>query len=127
MAAGRRRGGILASDRWGNYQPLKGAASRLDGFDCLWERAVVEVIEGKEEAFGAKYIEFKVHRSETDPGLILGSWRFAHGSSTLIDQSTPDSPVATEFRLVVDCADQHGIPFVWVNDPDELFPPWERR
>jgi hypothetical protein len=88
---------------------------------------VVAVIEGKEEAFGARYIEFKVHRSETDPSLILGSWRLAHGSSTLIDQSKPDSPVATEFRLVVDCADQHGIPFVWVNDPDELFPPWERR
>jgi len=78
---------------------------------------VVAVIEGKEEAFGARYIEFKVHRSETDPGLILGSWLFAHGSSTLIDQSRPDSPVATEFRHVVDCADQHGIPFVWVNDP----------
>jgi len=24
--------------------------------------------------------------------------------------------------MSVDCADQHGIPFVWVNDPDELFP-----
>jgi hypothetical protein len=91
------------------------------------ERAVVAIIEGKEEAFGAKYIEFRVHRSETDPGLIVGSWRFAHGSSTLIDQSKPNSPVATEFRQVVDCADQYGIPFVWVNDPDELFPPWERR
>ena len=31
-----------------------------------------------------------------------------------------------EFRQVLDCADQQGIPFVWVNDPDELFPPWER-
>ena len=88
---------------------------------------MVAVIEGKEEAFGARYIEFKVHRSETDPTLILGSWRFGHGSSTLVDQSKPDSPVGPEFQHVVDCADQHGIPFVWVNDPDELFPPWERR
>ena len=88
---------------------------------------MVAVIEGKEEAFGARYIEFKVCRSETDRSLILGTWRLAHGSSTLIDQNKPDSPVATEFRHVVDCADQHGIPFVWVNDPDELFPPWERR
>jgi hypothetical protein len=60
-------------------------------------------------------------------GLVLGSWRFVHGESTLVDQSKPDSPVATEFRHVVDCADQYGIPFVWVNDPEELFPPWERR
>ena len=87
---------------------------------------MVAVIEGKEEAGGARYIEFKVHRSETDPNLILGSWRFAHGESGLIDQSKLDSPVRTEFRHVLDCADQHGIPFVWVNDPDELFPPWER-
>jgi hypothetical protein len=88
---------------------------------------VVAVIEGKEEAGGARYIEFKVHRSKTDPSHILGSWRVAHGQSGLTDQSRPESPVGMEFRHVLDCADQHGIPFVWVNDPDELFPPWERR
>jgi hypothetical protein len=87
---------------------------------------VVAVIEGKEEAGGARYIEFKVDRSPTDPNRILGSWRLVHGESTLIDQSRPDTPIGLEFRQVVDCADQHGIPFVWVNDPDELFPPWER-
>ena len=37
---------------------------------------MVAVIEGKEEAGGARYIEFKVSRSATDPNLILGSWRF---------------------------------------------------
>jgi hypothetical protein len=88
---------------------------------------VVAVIEGEEEAYGAKYIEFRVHRSEADPNVILGSWRFPHGESTLVDQSKPDSPVAVEFRQAVDCADQYGVPFVWVNDPEELFPPWERR
>ncbi len=88
---------------------------------------MVAVIEGKEEAGGARYIEFEVHRSETDPSLILGSWRFAHGDATVIDQSKPNTPVGTEFGHALDCADQHGIPFVWVNDPEELFPPWERR
>ncbi len=87
---------------------------------------MVAVIEGKEEAGGARYIEFKVYRSPTDPNRILGSWRFAHGESTLIDQSKLGTSVETEFRCVVDCADLHGIPFVWVNDPDELFPPWTR-
>ena len=91
------------------------------------ETPVVAVIEGKEEAGGARYIEFKVHRSKTDSSLILGSWRFAHGDSGLIDQSKLDTPAWAEFRHVLDCADQHGIPFVWVNDPDELFPLWERR
>lgn len=88
---------------------------------------MVAVIEGKEEAGGARYIEFRVYPSPTDPNRILGSWRFAHGESTLVDQSKPEAPVGMEFRHVMDCADQHGIPFVWVNDPDELFPPWERR
>ncbi len=85
---------------------------------------MVAVIDGKEEAGGARYIEFKVYRSSTDPDRIVGSWRF--GEPPLIDQSEPDAPVLQEFRLVVDCADQHGIPFVWVNDPDELFPPFMR-
>jgi len=87
---------------------------------------MVAVIEGKEEAGNARYIEFQVYRSSTDPDRIVGSWRFAHGESTLIDQSKLDGPVVMEFRHVLDCADQHGIPFVWVNDPDELFPPFMR-
>ena len=87
---------------------------------------MVAVIEGKEEAGGSRYIEFRVHRSPTDPDRILGSWRLAHGNSTPVDQSRLDTPIGVEFHHVLDCADQHGIPFVWVNDPDELFPPWER-
>ena len=92
----------------------------------LKEAAVVAVIEGKEEAGGARFIEFKVHRSDADPRRILGSWRFPLGEATVIDQSKPDTPAVMEFAHALDCADQHGIPFVWVNDPDELFPPWER-
>jgi hypothetical protein len=88
---------------------------------------VVAVIESREEAGSARYIEFKVERSPTDPDRVLGRWRLVHGQSTLVDESRCDAAVATEFRVVLDCADQHGIPFVWVNDPDELFPPWDRR
>ena len=88
---------------------------------------MVAVIEAKEEAGGARYIEFKVHRSSADPRRVLGTWRLAHGESTPVDQSRHDAAAADEFRFVLDCADQHGIPFVWVNDPDELFPPWVRR
>ena len=88
---------------------------------------MVAVIEAKEEAGGARYIEFKVHRSEADRNLVLGTWRVAHGNSTLIDQSKPDTPAWLELRHVLDFADQRGIPFVWVNDPDELCPPWDRR
>ena len=87
---------------------------------------MVAVIEGKEEAGGARYIEFRIYPSPTDPNIALAAWCFPE-SGTVIDQSKPDTPAWLEFRHVLDCADQHGIPFVWVNDPDELFPPWERR
>jgi hypothetical protein len=86
---------------------------------------VVAVIEGKEEAFGARYIEFTVYRSPADPNLALAAWRYPE-TGTATDQSKHGNTIETEFRFAVDCADQHGVPFVWVNDPEELFPPWTR-
>jgi hypothetical protein len=91
----------------------------------MGELAVVAVVEGKEETAGARYIEFKVCRSPTEPDRALGSWRFPK-SGSVIDQSRLGNTIEADFRFAVDCADQHGIPFVWVNDPDELFPPWTR-
>jgi hypothetical protein len=88
---------------------------------------MIAVIEAKEEAGGAGYIEFTVCRSPTDPERIVGSWRFNGALDAAIDQSRPDSPVETEFRHVLECADQNGIAFVWVNDPDQLFPLWGYR
>ncbi|HUC12235.1 MAG TPA: hypothetical protein VL985_17695 [Stellaceae bacterium] len=92
----------------------------------MQETAVVAVIDEKPEAGAVSFIEFKVHRSPDDPDLVLGSWCYAHGAR-IIDQSKPGTSILTEFRFAVDCADQNGIAFVWVNDPEELFPPWERR
>ena len=90
---------------------------------------MVAVIEEKELAGAAQYIEFKVDRSATDSDRIVGSWQFVGPgtSGTVIDQSKPGTPVRIEFGRVLDCADQHGIPFVWVNDPDELFAPYIRQ
>jgi hypothetical protein len=87
---------------------------------------VVAVIDEREECGDARCIEFRVYRSPTDPDLVLGCWRFPSDGSA-IDESRLGTSVTAEFRCVVDCADQHGIPFVWVNDPDGLFPPWIRR
>ena len=86
---------------------------------------MVAVIDEKEAAGGARYIEFKVYQSPTDPNLALASWRFPE-CGIAIDRSKLGNTIETDFRFAVDCADQHGIPFVWVNDPDELFPPWTR-
>jgi hypothetical protein len=88
---------------------------------------MVAVIDAKEEAGAARYLEFRVERSAADPDRVLGCWRLAHSGSTLVDESRPEAAAAEEFRLALDCADQNGIPFVWVNDPDSLFPPGARR
>lgn len=89
------------------------------------ETVVVAVIDGKEEAGGARYIEFTVYRSPADPALALARWRFP-ATGAAMDESKPGNTIETEFRFAVDCADQHGVAFVWVNDPEELFPPWTR-
>lgn len=87
---------------------------------------MVAVIDEREECGDARCIEFRVHRSLADPTLVVGSWRFPR-SGPAVDQSRFGTSVTTEFRCALDCADQHGIPFVWVNDPEGLFPPWTRR
>ena len=86
---------------------------------------MVAVIEGEEEAAGARYIAFKVYPNPTDPSLPAASWRFPE-NGLVIEESKPGNSIEREFRLAVDCADQHGILFVWVDDPEELFPPWVR-
>lgn len=88
---------------------------------------MVAVIEEKEDAFGARYIEFRVCRSASDSRRILGCWCFRGAGETVIDHSRPGTPVMAEFRHALECADQNGVAFVWVNDPDQLFPPWQRR
>jgi hypothetical protein len=96
-----------------------------DTADRVKEADLVAVIEGKEEAGGARYIEFRVYQSPTEPDRVTASWRFPP-SGTAIEESEPGNSIEAEFRFAVECADQHAIPFVWVNDPDELFPPWVR-
>jgi hypothetical protein len=93
---------------------------------CWEETAVVAVIDDRSEAGGGRYIEFRVHRSADDPARIVASWSLGQADK-LIDGDRPGTTVLMELRFAVDCADQHGIPFVWVDDPEVLFPPWERR
>ena len=86
---------------------------------------MVAIIDDKGEAAGARYIKFTVHQSPADPDRAVASWRFPDRGMA-IEQSKSGNSLEMEFRLAVDCADQHGIPCVWVNDPDQLFPPWIR-
>ena len=86
---------------------------------------MVAIIDERDEAGGSRHIEFEVSRSPTDPDRAVASWRFPD-DGTAIGQSRPGITIEADFRFAVDCADQNGIPFVWVNDPEQLFPPWIR-
>jgi hypothetical protein len=92
-------------------------------------RAMVAIIERKDAAAGAEFIEFRVYRSPADREHILARWQHAReepfGARTApsIAQSTLGTPVEIEFEKVVDYADASGTPFIWVNDPEGLFPP----
>jgi hypothetical protein len=89
---------------------------------------MVGIIERKDDAAGAEFIELRVYRSPTNTDRILGQWQHTNGSRPVIEprlqsqQSTLGTPVEIEFERVVAYSDACGIPFIWVNDPQGLFP-----
>jgi hypothetical protein len=93
---------------------------------------LVRVIEREEDAGAEGCIEFRVSRSRRDPNRIVAQWQDSRlvpdGRKGLIaiDQSQPGIPVEIEFARAVTCVHECGVPFLWVNDPDGLFPPVER-
>ena len=65
------------------------------------------------------------------PNLILRSWQHAVDEHSMgsIGQSVPgilDIPVEIEFQRPRSWAVQYRVPFLWVDDPDGLFPPANR-
>ena len=93
---------------------------------------MVQVIDTAKDAGDAECIRFKVRRSRRDPNLILGSWQHAvdePGRMGSIGQSAPGVlgvSVEIEFQCALSWVAQYGVPFLWVDDPDELFPPDKR-
>jgi hypothetical protein len=81
----------------------------------------VQVIDRLE---GAGVIRFRVHRSSRDPNLILGSWQHAVDENGMasIGQNQLGGSVEVEYQRVRHEAAECGVPFVWVDDPNGLFP-----
>ena len=59
---------------------------------------MVAVIEGKEEAGGARYIEFTVYQSPTEPDRALASWRFPP-SGRAIEESKPGTSIESRISV----------------------------
>jgi hypothetical protein len=89
---------------------------------------MVQVIDKVEDVGGAEYIKFRVYRSPRDPNRILANWQHPVEVNGMVSigQSQLGSPVDIEYQRVFDEAVQYGVPFLWVDDPDGLFPPAKR-
>jgi hypothetical protein len=97
---------------------------------------MVQIIEKQQDAEGAECIKFRVYRSQNPntPDLILGEWQHAteepnpgNPKGALgIANSQLGTPVGIEYEHVKTHADKHGVPFVWVDDPQGLFPSSQR-
>ena len=91
---------------------------------------MVQVIDRMEDAGGAEYIHLRVRRSRVKHDLILADWG-PHGVDepgrmASIGQSQLGTPVELEFKHAFNEAVQYGVPFLWVDDPEGLFPPAKR-
>jgi hypothetical protein len=88
---------------------------------------MVQVIDRMEDADGARYIHFRVYRTKSpvNPNGILGRWQHAANEGS-IGRSQLGTPVKLEFKRAFNEAVKYGVPFLWVDDPDGLFPPADR-
>jgi hypothetical protein len=102
-----------------------GTAMTVEG---KWEMPMVQVVERKEDAGEAGYIEFRVYQKPTDPAVILGEMSFVESESgaASITTSNLGALVEGEYLKTLDYANQRRIPFVWINDPGGLFPASKR-
>ncbi len=91
---------------------------------------MVAIIERREEAGQAPYVEFRVHADSAAGTAAVGSWQYREhaGPRAALKawEHETGSPVDEVFRDAIRFAVEHGIPFVWVNDPGRLFPSEKR-
>ena len=76
----------------------------------------------------AECFKLRVRRSSRDPNLILGDWQHAadeHGMAS-IGQSQLGGSVDLEYKRAYNEAIEYGVLFLWVDDPNGLFPPAKR-
>jgi hypothetical protein len=110
----------------------KGESQPFPPFIILECDVLVQIIEKMKDAGSAEFIELKVYRSSADPNLIVGIWQHSESvpiepkGAIRISQNAPGGAIEVEFKRAVDCACRCGVPFVWINDTNALFPAGKR-
>ena len=92
---------------------------------------MVQIIENEQDAGGAERIKFSPYWSPINADRILANWQHAmepiylKGPAPILGHQL-GTPVEIELQRAVTLAHQYGIPFVWIDDPNGLFPPPDR-
>ncbi len=90
---------------------------------------MVSIIEKRQEAGDAPYVEFRVHAGP-EGAPALATWEYLEHAGPRAALGTPEyemgAPIDEIFRDAIRYAAEHRIPFVWINDPEHLFPPDKR-
>jgi hypothetical protein len=92
---------------------------------------MVQIIEDQQNAVGGECIRFRPYESKRYPGVIAANWQHTPEPASAkgpapVPQDTPGTRVDIEFMRAVEVAYQDGVPFVWIDDPNGLFPPADR-
>ena len=79
------------------------------------ERPEVEVDED--------FVRFQVYMSPKDKKTVLGSWEHAYrsGERQATWATSPYGSVEQGFEEAKSYAEQKGVPYLWIDDPDDLF------
>ena len=68
-------------------------------------------------------VRFQVCMSPKDKKTALGVWEHAYrsGARQVILPTPPFGPVEQGFEEAKSYAEQKGVPYLWIDDPDDLF------
>ena len=91
---------------------------------------MARIIEREQDAGGAAMLHLKIYRSGKDGHSVLGhASPGAHvsGSIATFPQVEFGTPADEALRQACQIADEARIPFVWIDDPNGLFPPEKRQ
>ena len=89
---------------------------------------MVKIIERKDDAEGAPYLEFRVYRAGMPP-KVLGHYVFERsgpGTEHMAITGNSDAEVQGAWIQATGWAQRLGVEFILVVDPDGLFPPGKR-
>lgn len=89
---------------------------------------MVQVIENRTPVERSKFFEFKVYKPKTSQRILgyLKPYGIVDGSTATWVRTNFGVDVREAFRTAIELADQHRVPFIYINDPNGLFPSGQR-